>query len=58
MNIVKKMGVKVTQEGVETKEDFEKLKAMGCDVIQGYYFSKPMKYVDYLEFVRKNFSNN
>lgn len=58
VNIVKKMGVKVTQEGVETKEDFEKLKAMGCDVIQGYYFSKPMKYVDYLEFVRKNFSND
>ena len=58
VNIVKRMGVKVTQEGVENKEDFEKLKAMGCDVIQGFYFSKPMKYVDYLEFVRKNFSNN
>lgn len=56
VNIVRKMGVKVTQEGVETKEDFDKLKAMGCDVIQGYYFSKPMKYVDYIEFVGKNFS--
>lgn len=58
VDIVKKMGVKVTQEGVETKEDFDKLKAMGCDVIQGYYFSKPMKYVDYLEFIHKNFEKN
>lgn len=58
VDIVKKMGVKVTQEGVETKEDFDKLKTMGCDVIQGYYFSRPMKYVDYLEFIRKNFSKN
>lgn len=55
IEIVKKMGIKVTQEGVETREDFERLRNMGCDIIQGYYFSKPMKYVDYCEFVRKNF---
>lgn len=29
-------------EGVETKEDVELLRAMGCNYIQGYYFAKPM----------------
>ena len=29
-------------EGVETKEQFEMLKEMGCKLFQGYYFSKPV----------------
>lgn len=32
----------VTVEGVETKEQYRKLKEFGCDDIQGYYFSKPL----------------
>lgn len=35
-------GKKVIAEGVETKEQLELLKKMGCDCIQGYYFSKPL----------------
>ncbi len=34
-------------EGVETKEDVELLKAMGCNYIQGYYFAKPMPIADF-----------
>ena len=30
-------------EGVETKEEMEILKALGCNVIQGYYFGKPLE---------------
>lgn len=55
IDIVKKMNIKVTQEGVETKDDYERLVTLGCDVIQGFYFSKPMKYVDYREFIKQNF---
>jgi diguanylate cyclase (GGDEF)-like protein len=29
-------------EGVETKQQFEFLKDIGCDIMQGYYFGKPM----------------
>ena len=29
-------------EGVETKEQFDFLRKLGCDQIQGYYFSKPI----------------
>ena len=55
IDMVKKLGMKVTQEGVETDEDLYRLDALGCDVIQGYRFSKPLKYVDYCEFIEKNF---
>lgn len=36
-------GHTVVCEGVETKETYEKLKAMGADLIQGYYFDKPLE---------------
>ncbi len=34
--------LKVVAEGVETKEQFDFLRKLGCDQIQGYYFSKPI----------------
>jgi diguanylate cyclase (GGDEF)-like protein/PAS domain S-box-containing protein len=34
--------LKVVAEGVETKEQFDFLRTLGCDQIQGYYFSKPI----------------
>jgi len=36
------LGAKVIAEGVETEEQVNILKAIGCDIIQGYYFYKPM----------------
>ena len=55
IDMVKKLGMKVTQEGVETDEDLTRLEELGCEVIQGYRFSKPLKYVDYCEFIDTNF---
>lgn len=52
MNLSKWLELPTVAEGVETGEEFESLKAMGCDYIQGYYFAKPMptdefeKYID------------
>jgi len=37
-----KLGKEVIAEGVETKEQLEALHHMGCDNIQGYFFSKPV----------------
>jgi EAL domain-containing protein (putative c-di-GMP-specific phosphodiesterase class I) len=36
------MGAKVVAEGVEDKEQLAFLQSVGCDMIQGYYFYKPM----------------
>ena len=38
----KKLNMKVLAEGVETERHFEKLKELGCEYFQGYYFSKPL----------------
>lgn len=40
--LIKKLGMGVITEGVETKEQVESLMGMGCDMFQGYYFAKPM----------------
>ncbi len=34
--------MRVTAEGVETREQFERLRRDGCDEVQGYYFSRPV----------------
>lgn len=34
--------LKVVAEGAETEDDVEVLKKFGCDIVQGYYFSKPV----------------
>jgi EAL domain-containing protein (putative c-di-GMP-specific phosphodiesterase class I) len=34
----------VTAEGVETAEDFERMRDLGCDTIQGYLFGRPLGY--------------
>lgn len=42
ISMAKSLGMYVITEGVETKEQIEYLTDMGCDVFQGYYFSKPL----------------
>jgi EAL domain-containing protein (putative c-di-GMP-specific phosphodiesterase class I) len=42
IQIAKNLNIEVLAEGVETKEQYTYLKYNGCDMIQGYYFYKPM----------------
>lgn len=41
VNLAKTLNMKTLTEGVETKEMYEFLKSIGCDMCQGYYFGKP-----------------
>ena len=42
IKLVKNLKMKVVAEGVETKEQVQFLAEQGCDLIQGFYFAKPM----------------
>ena len=52
--MIKKMGLQIVVEGVETKEQLDYLCDLGVDYIQGYYFSKPINEQDYLKFLESN----
>ena len=52
----KSIGFKTLCEGVETKEVFDKVVAMGCDVIQGYYYAKAITLEEFKIFANSNTS--
>ncbi len=40
----KNIGIKTLAEGVETEEQYDFLKYIGCEKVQGYYFSRPLSF--------------
>lgn len=53
VRMAKKIGVQTLAEGVETKEQLDFLKSIGCEKIQGYYFGKPMPYDNVVERIKE-----
>jgi hypothetical protein len=51
IDIADYLHVPVVAEGVETEEQYMVLKAMGCDFVQGYYFSKPVPPAEFDHFI-------
>lgn len=47
------LNVPVIAEGVETEEQYRLLKENGCDIIQGYYFSKPLPVEQFSEMIER-----
>ncbi len=47
------LNMEVVAEGVEREDQYFHLKEAGCDIIQGYYFSKPLGKEDFLEYLKK-----
>jgi len=52
VSLAKNLGFKTVSEGVETKEQFESLQKIGVDVIQGYYYSKPLPAEEFEEYLK------
>lgn len=49
VSLAKQLDMAVLAEGVETKEQKEYLKEINCDMIQGFYYSKPIKASEFTE---------
>lgn len=49
IQMAKRLKMGIVAEGVETKNQYDMLKSMGCDSIQGYYFSRPLETDKYTE---------
>ena len=47
-----RLKMKVVAEGVENAQQVELLRKMGCDYIQGYYYSKPLPMDEFIEFIQ------
>lgn len=52
INLAKWMNIPSLAEGVETKEEVDELKRMGCDYIQGCYYSEPMPESDFKNYLK------
>jgi diguanylate cyclase (GGDEF)-like protein/PAS domain S-box-containing protein len=53
-----KLGLRVIAEGVETQEQCDLLRSMGCDFGQGYYFSRPLSAMSFEDLLKKKLSNS
>jgi diguanylate cyclase (GGDEF)-like protein/PAS domain S-box-containing protein len=52
--LARNLGVKVVGEGVETREQLEALRAMGCDYAQGFLFAEPLPHGDAEALLRRD----
>ncbi len=55
--MVKNLGLQVVAEGVESSAQLRSLTENGCDIIQGYYFSKPVPEIELLDFIDHKLSD-
>ncbi len=51
INMAKQLDMKVISEGIETKTQTEFLKDISCDMVQGYYYAKPMPVEKFEQFM-------
>lgn len=53
IGMARALGMQVTAEGVETEEQVKLLTEEGCDIFQGYYFSRPLMAEDFSAYLKK-----
>jgi len=46
------LGLRVTGEGIETQAQLDFLAAQNCDLVQGFFLSRPLPQAQFLEFIR------
>lgn len=51
VHLVHGLGAEVVGEGVERREQFDVLRAIGCDFVQGYAFAEPMNEAEFIRWI-------
>ncbi len=54
VRLASSLDVELVAEGIETKEQLELVRELGCNVGQGYYFSRPMESGEFSMLLKKN----
>ena len=54
INLANSLELNTVVEGVESKEQLDVLRKYGADMIQGYYFSEPIKEEDFVKYILDN----
>ncbi|MEL7654800.1 MAG: EAL domain-containing protein [Bacillota bacterium] len=54
--MAKKLAIDIVIEGVETREQFECVRDLGCDAYQGFYYSEPLPYEDFIDLIKSKSS--
>lgn len=54
IQLARNLDMRVVAEGIEKKEQVDFLAGQGCDMIQGFYFAKPMPVAEFEEKVEKD----
>ncbi len=56
LDIARYLNLSVVAEGVETQRQLEMLRGAGCDIVQGYYLSRPLPPEEFEALIRKEIS--
>ena len=51
VNMTRQLGFEMVAEGVETKEQADLLSGMGCNVIQGFFYARPMPQEEFIKLL-------
>jgi EAL domain-containing protein (putative c-di-GMP-specific phosphodiesterase class I) len=54
IGLAKSLDMKVVAEGIETEDQVNFLRTTECDLIQGYYYSKPISSEEFEKYMTKN----
>jgi EAL domain-containing protein (putative c-di-GMP-specific phosphodiesterase class I)/AmiR/NasT family two-component response regulator len=52
IDMAKKLGIVTVAEGIETEQDWDLLRELGCDLAQGYLIAKPLESREFLTWAR------
>lgn len=54
MNLARKLGIQTVAEGIETESQLDFLREIGCDMVQGYVFSKPLSINEFERWIQNH----